>query len=140
MQTKAGQYAEEFGLRDHAISGRGREFTDSLLQTAFRRISQQGIQTMTDYGSKMINSGMQFSGVAESKLPSMIAAGMYEQGLDAERRVWEQEESFKNQAAMRWIDILQHEDNYAMREREMENMQGDIWDTVGTIGSIVAML
>lgn len=140
MNSKAGQYADYFGFQNLAEQGRGREFTDNLLTTAFRRMAQGAIQERTQMGSRFIDNGMQFSGVGEVKAPNMLTAGLAESALSTMNQVNNDEQNFMMQMRDKYINVLQHEDNYNLqRERldfEKQQAQTDLFDVIGKISSI----
>lgn len=144
MLSQAGQYAQKFGYENLAQQGRGREFNDTLLTTAFRRIAQGGLEAKNSAGMNMANNGMQFSGASEVKIPNMVTSGMASQAFDVMNKVSEDDQNFKLDMTNKWVNILSHEDNYALeRERldfEKEQANGDFLDTLMRVGSVVSSI
>jgi len=140
LNTKAGQYAESFGLQENAMVGHGREFNDNLLNTAFKRIAGTGVEDNLQMGTRVINSGMQFSGVGQSKVPGAVTNKMAGEAFGAMNEVAAENERFRLDSSRRWLDILKHEDNYDFQQQQLEAQEGDFLDVIGRIGSIVSMI
>ena len=144
MNSQAGIYAERFGFKNLSEQGRGREFNDTLLTTAFKRIAQGGLESRNSAGANMINNGMQFSGAAEVKIPNMVTGDMASQAFDAMNQVSSDDQNFKLDMASKWVNILSHEDNYNLQKEQIEfqrqQAQGDFLDTLMRVGSVVSSI
>lgn len=142
FQTRAGQYAEKFGFKNLVEQGMGDEYNSNILQTAFRRIAGQAVEGREQLGNAAINRGMQFSGVAESKVPNAILANTAREAMGAVNQVNEQDERFKLDMAGRYINLLKHEDNYDIQMRQLalqeQSMQDDLLSVMSRIGSIAS--
>lgn len=142
FQTQAGQYAEKFGYKNLADQGRGAEFNRGLLETAFSRIRQSTVQNRDQGITNLTNAGMNFTGVREVKMPNAIIGQNAEQAFGVVNDVVEQDSKFKLDMANRWINVLKHEDNYAMQQEQLElqrqAQEMDLFDIMGSVGSIVS--
>ena len=142
FQTQAGKYAERFGFMNLAEQGMGEEYNRGLMETAFRRIAGSTISSRNQAGANIHNAGMQFSGVAESKVPNAIAAENAGQAMAVVNDVTAQDQRFKLDMAGRVVDLFKHEDNYELQMRQLalqeQAMQDDLLSVMGKIGSIAS--
>lgn len=142
FQTQAGKYAEKFGFMNLAEQGMGDEYNRGILESAFRRIAGQSVTSRINAGTGAINRGMQFSGVAESKIPNAIATENASATMGVINDVNAQDQKFKLDMADRVVDLFKHEDNYELQQRQIalqeEAMQDDLLSVMGKIGSIAS--
>jgi hypothetical protein len=139
LLTKAGQYADSFGIKDRASEGRGAEYNNTLLSTAFKRISQNTVSSLGQSGANDHARGMEFSGSRIKNTANIAGQGAAE-SFEAVNRVSAEDEAYKLENAGRWINILQHEDNYSLQLKQLEAQEGDIFDTLGRVGSLLALI